>query len=82
MYYLPGPYGNRLMLPTKYMDELKNAPGDVVDFSGSFAEMFEGQCTTVGVRWHLHPYVIRASLNGHLGMEHNGFTYYIFLKLI
>lgn len=30
--------------------------------------MFEGEYTTIGKRWHLHPLVIRASLNGQLGM--------------
>ena len=37
-FYVPGASGHRLMLPTKYMDELKNAPEDKADFAASFAE--------------------------------------------
>ena len=56
------------MIPTKYLDELKNAANNEVDFTTSFSEMFEGQYTTIGQKWHLHPNVVKTSLNGNLGM--------------
>lgn len=56
------------MIPTKYLDELKNAANNEVDFTASFSEMFEGQYTTIGQKWHLHPNVVKTSLNGNLGM--------------
>jgi hypothetical protein len=38
-YYVPGPDCDRLMIPTKYLNELKNAPDDHADFLGSFTEV-------------------------------------------
>lgn len=38
-FYLPSNLGERLMLPTKYLDDLKNAPVDKVDFVGTFFEV-------------------------------------------
>lgn len=38
-FYVPGASGHRLMLPTKYMEELKNAPEEKADFAASFAEV-------------------------------------------
>lgn len=38
-FYVPSPAGERLMLPTKYLDELKNAPNERADFTASFSEV-------------------------------------------
>ncbi|KAJ4349461.1 uncharacterized protein N0V89_008076 [Didymosphaeria variabile] len=62
-YYVPGPDCDRLMIPTKYLNELKNAPDDQADFLGSFSEMFEGEYTTIGKRWDLHPRIVKQQLN-------------------
>jgi len=65
-YYIPSPAGERLMIPTRYIEELKNAPDESVDFTGSFLEMFMGDYTTIGRKWHLHPAVVKRDLNSHL----------------
>ncbi|KAF6789066.1 cytochrome P450 [Colletotrichum sojae] len=65
-FYVPSPLGERLMIPTKYLDELKTAPVDHVDFVATFIEMFEGKYTTMGSRSTLHPRVVKAQLNQHL----------------
>ncbi|OCL05915.1 putative cytochrome P450 [Glonium stellatum] len=65
-FYVPSPAGERLMIPTRYIEELKNSPDDSVDFTGSFLEMFMGRYTTIGMRWHLHPGVVKKSLNSNL----------------
>ncbi|KAH7322513.1 putative cytochrome P450 [Stachybotrys elegans] len=65
-FYLPTPSGDRLMLPTKYMEELKNSADELVDFNGSFLEMFSGKQTTIGIKWHLHPAVVKRDLNASL----------------
>ncbi|KAK3946255.1 cytochrome P450 [Diplogelasinospora grovesii] len=67
-FYIPTPAGDRLMIPTKYMEELKNAPDELVDFTGSFLEMFSGKYTTIGVKWHLHPNVVKKDLNANLAL--------------
>ena len=36
---MPTPSGERLMLPNEYVEELKNAPIEDVDFVGSFFEV-------------------------------------------
>ncbi|EAA63242.1 hypothetical protein AN3274.2 [Aspergillus nidulans FGSC A4] len=66
LFYVPSPAGERLMIPTKYLDELKNAANEEVDFTASFSEMFEGRYTTIGQKWHLHPDVVKKSLNANL----------------
>ena len=38
-FYVPSPVGERLMIPTRYLEELKNSPDEDVDFSGSFLEV-------------------------------------------
>lgn len=38
-FYVPSPLGERLMIPTKYLDELKTAPVDHVDFVATFIEV-------------------------------------------
>lgn len=65
-FYIPSPLGERLMIPTKYLEELKSAPVDHVDFVATFIEMFEGKYTTMGSRSTLHPRVVKAQLNHHL----------------
>ncbi|KAM7203158.1 putative cytochrome P450 [Naviculisporaceae sp. PSN 640] len=67
-FYIPTPAGDRLMISTKYMEELKNAPDEHVDFTGSFLEMFSGKYTTIGVKWHLHPGVVKKNLNANLAL--------------
>ncbi|KAL4972598.1 putative cytochrome P450 [Aspergillus desertorum] len=41
LYYVPSKLGERLMLPTRYLEELKSAPVNEVDFVATFIEMFE-----------------------------------------
>ncbi|KAJ0120940.1 cytochrome P450 [Diaporthe amygdali] len=65
-FYVPSPLGERLMIPVKYLEELKTAPIDEVDFVATFIEMFEGKYTTMGSRSTLHPRVVKAQLNHHL----------------
>ncbi|TDZ21202.1 Ent-kaurene oxidase [Colletotrichum orbiculare MAFF 240422] len=66
MYYVPSKLGERLMLPVKYLEDLKSAPVDEVDFVATFIEMFEGKYTTMGSRSTLHPRVVRGQLNRNL----------------
>ncbi|KAI1409846.1 cytochrome P450 [Hypoxylon sp. FL1857] len=65
-FYVPSPLGERLMLPVRYLEDLKTAPIDKVDFVGTFIEMFEGKYTTFGSRSTLHPRTVKADLNQHL----------------
>lgn len=65
-YYVPSPLGERLMVPSWVLNELKTSPIDKVDFVGTFIEMFEGKYTTMGSRSTLHPRVVKAQLNQHL----------------
>ncbi|KAI2621578.1 cytochrome P450 monooxygenase [Xylaria nigripes] len=65
-YYVPSPLGERLMVPSWVLDELKTSPVDKVDFVGTFVEMFEGKYTTMGSRSTLHPRVVKNQLNRHL----------------
>ena len=41
-FYVPSPLGERLLIPSKYVEELKTAPVDEVDFVGTF---FEVRCS-------------------------------------
>ncbi|KAL4799280.1 putative cytochrome P450 [Aspergillus venezuelensis] len=66
-WYVPSPLGERLMIPSKYVEELKAAPVDEVDFVATFFEMFEGHYTTMGSRSTLHPRVARVQLNQNMG---------------
>ena len=66
-FYVPTPLGERLMLPPKYAEEVKNRPSEEFDFVGTFFEMFEGKYTTMGDRATIHPRVTKAQLNHHLG---------------
>ncbi|KAL8906557.1 MAG: hypothetical protein Q9207_001941 [Kuettlingeria erythrocarpa] len=65
-FYLPTPGGDRLNIPTKYIEELKNAPDEQVNFTDSFLEMFMGKYTSIGLKWHLHPNVVKKDLNSAL----------------
>ncbi|KAK1450481.1 cytochrome P450 [Colletotrichum melonis] len=65
-FYVPSPLGERLMIPSRYLEELKTAPIDQVDFVATFIEMFEGKYTTMGSRSTLHPRIVKAQLNHHL----------------
>ncbi|KAK2616584.1 hypothetical protein QQS21_000407 [Conoideocrella luteorostrata] len=65
-FYVPSKLGERLMLPVRYLDELKSAPIHEVDFVATFIEMFEGKYTTMGSRSTLHPRVVRGQLNRNL----------------
>ncbi len=38
-FYIPSPLGERLMIPPKYVEELRNAPIEQVDFVGTFFEV-------------------------------------------
>ena len=38
-FYVPSPLGERLMIPARYVEELKTAPVDEVDFVGTFFEV-------------------------------------------
>ncbi|KAA8909879.1 putative cytochrome P450 [Sphaerosporella brunnea] len=66
MFYVPSPLGERLMIPPKYVEELKSAPVDKVDFVATFIEMFEGKYTTMGSRSTLHPRTVKHQLNQNL----------------
>ncbi|KAI0179442.1 putative cytochrome P450 [Hypoxylon sp. FL1284] len=66
-FYVPSPLGERLMIPPKYVEELKSAPVEDCDFVGTFFEMFEGRYTTMGDRSTLHPRVAKTQLNMSLG---------------
>lgn len=39
LFYVPSTMGERLMIPTKYLSELKNAADSDVDFTASFVEV-------------------------------------------
>ncbi|KAL8868212.1 MAG: hypothetical protein Q9174_005138, partial [Haloplaca sp. 1 TL-2023] len=81
-FYVPTKRGERLMIPPKYVEELKNAPASIADFPATFVEvinprhpvvifsdldqMFEGQITTIGTEQSLHPRIIKNQLNHHL----------------
>lgn len=66
LFYVPTPLGERLMLPVRYLEDLKTAPIDKVDFVGTFIEMFEGKYTTFGSRSTLHPRTVKGELNQYL----------------
>lgn len=70
-WYVPSPLGERLMLPSRYVEEVKTAPMDEVDFVATFFEMFEGRYTTMGSRSTLHPRTARNELNHYMGMSKN-----------
>ncbi|KAI2463958.1 cytochrome P450 [Annulohypoxylon bovei var. microspora] len=65
-FYVPSPLGERLMLPVRYLEDLKTAPVDKVDFVGTFIEMFEGKHTGFGSRSTLHPRTVKGDLNQYL----------------
>ncbi|QMW34867.1 hypothetical protein G4B84_010358 [Aspergillus flavus NRRL3357] len=66
LFYVPTPIGERLIIPGRYLEELKSADMAVVDFQATFLEMFEGAYTTLGTHSRLLPQVVRAQLNQYL----------------
>lgn len=46
-FYVPSPLGERLMIPVKYVEELKTAPVDEVDFVGTFFEVQPGRFSSL-----------------------------------
>ncbi|KAI0514717.1 cytochrome P450 monooxygenase [Xylaria bambusicola] len=61
-FYVPSNLGPRLIIPTRYMEELKSAPIQQVDFIGTVHEMFEYQYTGV-----VHPSrMVPSTLVSHL----------------
>ncbi|KAK7714526.1 hypothetical protein SLS63_011716 [Diaporthe eres] len=66
LFYVPSPLGERLMLPVRYLKDLKTAPTDKVDFVGTFIEIFEGKYTTFGTRSTLHPRTLKRELSQYL----------------
>ena len=65
-FYVPSPLGERLMIPEKYVEELKTAPKEEVDFMGGFFEMFQHNFTGIGSRSTLHPRTAKQQLNQHM----------------
>ena len=65
-FYVPSPLGERLMIPAKYVEELKTAPKHEIDFMGGFFEMFEHNFTGIGSRSTLHPRTAKLQLNQHM----------------
>ncbi|RYP13363.1 hypothetical protein DL765_006904 [Monosporascus sp. GIB2] len=65
-YYVPSPLGERLMIPGRYIEELKTAPVEKVDFVGTFIAMFDGKYTSVGSRDLMPPRAVRVLLNQNL----------------
>ena len=65
-FYVPSPSGERLMIPPKYVEEMKTAPVNEVDFMGGFFEMFEHNFTGIGSRSTLHPRTAKQQLNQHM----------------
>ena len=61
-YYVPSELGVRMAIPPRFMEELKSAPMNKVDFVGVVQEMFEGKHTGVGTRSRMVP----GTLNSHL----------------
>lgn len=66
LYYAPSDRGERLMIPGRYLEELKAAPVEEVDFISTFIMMFDGKYTHVGSRDLMPPRVVRTLLNQNL----------------
>lgn len=66
-YYVPSELGVRMVIPTRFMDELKSAPMNKVDFVGVIREMFEGKHTGVGNRSRMLPGTLSSHITPHLG---------------
>ncbi|KAF5027080.1 hypothetical protein F66182_792 [Fusarium sp. NRRL 66182] len=67
-FYVPSPTGERLMIPQRYLDELKAAPVDHRDEDIVILtnKIFEGKYTNMGTRSTLIARVLKAQLNQHL----------------
>lgn len=66
-YYVPSEQGVRMVIPTRFMEELKSAPMDKVDFAGVVQEIFEGKHTGMGTRSRMVPGTLSSHLTPHLG---------------
>lgn len=66
-YYVPSELGVRMVIPPRFMEELKSAPMNKVDFVGVVQEMFEGKHTGVGTRSRMVPGTLNSHLTPHLG---------------
>ena len=65
-FYVPSPSGERLMIPAKYVEELKTAPKHEIDFMGAFLKNFEHNFTGIGSRETLFPRTAKQQLNQHM----------------
>ncbi|KAI0533246.1 cytochrome P450 [Xylaria digitata] len=65
-FYVPSELGPRLILPVRYMEELKSAPIDKVDFVGAVHEMFEYEYTGVVHRSRMIPSTLISHLTPRL----------------
>ncbi|KAI8627395.1 cytochrome P450 monooxygenase [Xylariaceae sp. FL1651] len=61
-YYVPSRAGERLVIPTRFIEELKSAAMDKVDFVGIVRDVMEGDYTGVGDRSRLHPDTLKHGL--------------------
>ncbi|KAI0407964.1 cytochrome P450 monooxygenase [Xylaria palmicola] len=66
LFYVPTPLGERLMIPPEFIEDLKAAPVEKVDFIAHFLEMFEGKYIDIGTRSTLHPRTLKTQLNQNL----------------
>lgn len=66
-YYVPSELGVRMVIPARFMEELKSAPMNKVDFVGIVQEMFEGKHTGVGTRSRMVPGTLNSHLTPRLG---------------
>ncbi|KAI1289087.1 cytochrome P450 [Xylaria venustula] len=65
-FYVPSKLGPRLIIPTHYMEELKSAPMDKVDFVGTVHEVFEFDYTGVVHRSRTVPNTLISHLTPNL----------------
>ncbi|KAI3337517.1 cytochrome P450 [Xylariaceae sp. AK1471] len=65
-FYVPSNLGPRLIIPTRYMEELKSAPMDKVDFVGTVHEVFEFDYTGVVHRSRTVPNTLISHLTPNL----------------
>ncbi|KAI1746640.1 cytochrome P450 monooxygenase [Xylaria castorea] len=66
LFYIPTPLGERLMVPPEFIEDLKAAPVDKVDFIAHFLEMFEGKYIDIGTYSTLHPRTLKFQLGQNL----------------
>ncbi|KAI1130841.1 cytochrome P450 monooxygenase [Nemania abortiva] len=61
-FYVPSRAGERLVMPSHFIEELKSAPMDKVDFIGIVRDLMEGDYTGIGHRSRLHPDTLKLGL--------------------